>query len=106
MSYDTRVVEKGVGVVAFSDGVGAEANGKFYEDAVAYAIVKNQRGRVKAYKENIYHQMKNHRFIASHTDKAKYILGALNGQPAKQVYQKILNITEQEISTMFQRYFP
>lgn len=170
MSYDTRVVEKGVGVIAFSDGVSAaanvleevsvmpvkyierlkqdikkvngthydticidlctgndacvlttissvlklkdislvggtgdagkvSANGRIYEDAAAYAIVKNQNGRVKAYKENIYHQMKNHRFIASHTDKARYILGALNEQPAKQVYQKILGITEQEITT-------
>lgn len=170
MSYDTRIVEKGVGVVAFSDGVQAAANvleqissmpvkyierlerdvrsvngskedtvcidfctgndacvlttlysvlkrrdislvggtgdagkvsvnGKIYEDAVAYAIVKNQNGRVKAYKENIYHPMKNHRFIASRTDKQKYILGALNGRPAKQVYQEILHVTEEEITT-------
>lgn len=75
------------------------ANGKIYEDAVSYAIVKNQNGRVKAYKENIYHQMKDYRFIASGTDKAKYIIGALNGRPAKQVYQEILHVTEQEITT-------
>ena len=42
------------------------------ERPVAFDI-KNQNGRVKAYKENIYHQMQNHRFIASGTDKAKYI---------------------------------
>lgn len=170
MSYDTRIVEKGVGVIAFSEGVQAavnvleqissmpvkyierlerdvksvngskedtvcidfctgndacvlttlysvlkrrdislaggtgdagkvSVNGKIYEDAVAYAIVKNQNGRVKAYKENIYHQMKNHRFIASRTDKQKYIIGALNGRPAKQVYQEILHVTEEEITT-------
>lgn len=170
MSYDTKIVEKGVGVAAFSDGVTVaanvleqvsvmpvkyidrleqdvksvngskenticidfcagndacvlttiysvlkhknisliggtgdagkvSANGKIYEDAVAYAIVKNQNGRVKAYKENIYHQMHNYRFIASQTDKAKYIIGALNGRPAKDVYQDILHITEQEITT-------
>lgn len=170
MSYDTKVVEKGVGVVAFSDGVTAaanvleeasvmpvkyidrlekdvnqvkgsqadtvcidlcsgndacvlttlysvlkhrsislvggtgdagkvSANGKVYEDAVAYALVKNQNGRIKTYKENIYHQMENYRFIASQTDKSKYILGALNGKPAKQVYQDILKVTEQEITT-------
>lgn len=170
MSYDTKVVEKGVGVIAFSDGVAAvanvlekasvmpvryierlerdvngirgshndtvcidfcsgndacvlttiysvlkrrdislvggtgdagkvSANGKIYEDAVAYALVKNQNGRVKAYKENIYHQMKNHRFIASQTDKANYVIGALNGKPARQVYQDILHVTEQEITT-------
>lgn len=170
MSYDTRVVEKGVGVVAFYDGISAaanvleevsvmpvkyierlerdvhnldafsdnticidfcsgndacvlttiysvlkgrnislvggtgdagkvSANGRIYEDAVAYALVKNENGRVKAYKENIYHQMGNYRFIASKTDKANYIMGQLNGMPAKQVYQEILNISEQEIQT-------
>ncbi len=170
MSYDTKVVEKGVGVVAFYDGVSAtanvleevsvmpvkyierlerdvrtinssnedtvcidfcagndacalttiysvlkhknislvggtgdagkvSANGKVYQDAVAYALVKNNRGRVKTYKENIYHQMGNYRFIASKTDKAKYILGKLNGVSAKQVYQDILHVTEKEIQT-------
>ncbi len=170
MSYDTRIVEKGVGIIAFSDGVFAvanvlenvstmpvkyikrleddmgkvngsqkdtvcidfcsgndacvlttvfsvlkrrnislvggtgdagkvSANGRVYEDAVAYALVKNLNGRVKAYKENIYHPMEEYRFIASKTDKAKYIIGELNGRPAKTVYQDILHITEKEILT-------
>ena len=170
MSYDTKVVEKGVGVIAFYDGVNAtanvleevsvmpvkyidrlekdvvkvggtrhdtvcidfcsgndacvlttiysvlkrrnislvggtgdggkvSANGRIYEDAVAYAVVRNLGGKVKAYKENIYRQMENYRFIASRTDKANYVLGALNGRPAKQVYQEILHVTEQEITT-------
>lgn len=170
MSYDTRVVEKGVGVIAYYDGVSAaanvleqvsvmpvkyierlekdvkhvngsqenticidlcagndacvlttihsvlkhrnislvggtgdggriSANGRVYEDAVAYALIKNLNGRVKAYKENIYQQLENHRFIASQTDKANYVMGALNGQPAKQVYQDILHVTEQDITT-------
>lgn len=170
MSYDTKVVEKGVGVIAFYDGVDAtanvleevsvmpvkyidrleqdvhtingslndticidfccgndacvlttiysvlnkknislvggtgdggkvSANGKVYSDAVAYALVKNKNGKVKAYKENIYRQMGNYRFIASKTDKANYMLGKLNGVPAKQVYQDILHVTEKEILT-------
>lgn len=170
MSYDSRVVEKGVGILAFSDGVSVavnvleqastmpvkyierlekdvaevkasqedticidfcsgndacvlttihsvlkqknislvggtgdagkvSANGKVYEDAVAYALVKNNNGRVKAYKENIYRQMGNYRFIASKTKKSEYILGELNGKPAKQVYQQILHVTEKEILT-------
>lgn len=170
MSYDTRVVEKGVGVIAFLDGVSAaanvlenvstmpvkyirrleddvkkvnaspqdticidfcsgndacvlttmysvlrrsnislvggtgdggkvSANGKVYQDAVAYAMVKNLNGRVKAYKENIYHQKGNYYFIASKTDKANYSIGELNGKPAKQVYQSILHVTEKEILT-------
>ena len=170
MSYDTKVVEKGVGVVAFYDGVSAtanvleevsvmpvkyierlerdvrtinssnedtvcidfcagndacalttihtalrkrnislvggtgdggkvSANGRVYEDAVAYALVRNHGGRVKTYKENIYRKMGDYRFVASNTDKARYILGSLNGKPAKQVYQNILHVTEKEILT-------
>lgn len=170
MSYDNRIVEKGVGIVAFQDGISAaanvleevstmpvkyierleqdvekvdgsqrdtvcidfcsgndacvlttihsvlkrqnislmggtgdagkvSANGKVYEDAVAYALVRNINGRVKTYKENIYHRMGNYQFIASKTDKAEYILGALNGKPAKQVYQDILHVTDEEILT-------
>ena len=170
MSYDTQVVEKGVGVIAYYDGVTAaanvleevsvmpvkyierlkqdvrrinsskantvcidfctgndacalttiysvlkhqnislvggtgdggmvSANGRIYRDAVAYALVKNNHGRVKTYKENIYHQMGNYRFIASRTDKANYRLGQLNGMSAKQVYQDILHVTEKEIQT-------
>lgn len=170
MSYDTKVVEKGVGVVAFSDGVSATANvlehvstmpvkyierlqtdvakingsqkdticidfctgndacalttiysvlkrknislvggtgdagkvsvnGRIYEDAVVYALVKNHGGKVKAYKENIYRKMGDYRFIASKTDRSKYIIGELNGKSAKQVYQDILHVTEKEILT-------
>lgn len=170
MSYDTTVVEKGVGIIAFSDGVLAAANvleqvssmpvkyikrleediktvdassnntvcidfctgndacalttiysvlkrrnislvggtgdagkvsvnGRIYQDAVVYAIVKNQHGRVKAYKENIYHQMGDYRFIASRTNREKYVVGSLNNQPAKNVYQDILHVTEKEITT-------
>lgn len=170
MSYDTKVVENGVGIIAFSGGVSAtanvleqvsvmpvkyidrleadirkingskqdtvcidfcsgndacvlttlytslrgrgiqlvggtgdggkvSANGKVYEDSAAYALVRNQNGRVKTYKENIYHQMGNYRFIASNTDRANYIIGSLNGNPAKQVYQSILHVTDQQILT-------
>ncbi len=170
MCYDTRVVEHGVGVVAFLDGVSAAANvleqvslmpvkyirrleedlrrvsashsdticidfcsgndacvlttihtalrrqnislvggtgdggkvsvnGRVYQDSVAYALVKNLGGKVRAYKENIYHPMGDYRFIASNTDKANYRMGSLNGRPAKQVYQDILHISEQQILT-------
>lgn len=170
MSYDTRIVEKGVGIIAFTDGVTAaanvleevstmpvkyierlqqdvkkvnaspkdtvcidfcagndacvlttiysvlgnknislvggtgdagkvSANGKVYQDSVAYALIRNNNGRVKTYKENIYHQMGDYCFIASKTDKANYIIGELNGRPARQVYQDILHVTEKEITT-------
>lgn len=170
MSYDTRVVENGVGLIAFSEGIKAtanvleqvsvmpvkyinrleedirkvnasrentvcidfcagndacvlttinmalnhrgislvggtgdagkvSANGQVYEDAVAYGLICNLNGRVKTYKENIYHQMGNYRFVASQTDRARYVIGALNGKPAKHVYQSILHVTDEQILT-------
>ena len=74
------------------------ANGKVYNDAAAYALVKNKNGKVRAYKENIYRPMNMNKFIASETDRSKYLLGKLNGRPAKQVYQEILNIQEKDIT--------
>lgn len=96
----TSLKSRGIQLVGGTgDGGKVSANGRIYEDSVAYALVRSQSGRVKTYKENIYHQLGNYRFIASNTDRAKYILGSLNGKPAKQVYQSILNVTDQEILT-------
>ncbi len=81
------------------DGGKVSANGKIYDDGVAYALVRNLGGKIRAYKENIYHKMGDYQFIASDTDKAKYVIGALNGKPARQVYQDILHVTEREILT-------
>lgn len=96
----TVLKRMGISLVGGTGDAGkVSANGRIYEDAVAYALVKNQSGRVKVYKENIYHQLEQHRFIASKTDKSRYVIGALNGRPAKRVYQEILHISEQEIQT-------
>ena len=177
MSYDSRIVEKGVGVAAFTGGITAIANvleqvsvmpvkyirrleqdvqtigaladntvcidfcsgndacvlttmysvlgrknislmggtgdagkisvnGRIYEDAVAYALVKNNDGKVKVYKENMYRPLSDYRFIASKTDRSRYYIGELNGKPAKQVYQDILHIKESDITTQtFQNPF-
>lgn len=75
-------------------------NGQVYEDAAVYALIKNQNGKVKVYKENIYRPMDaGYRLIASKTNREKYILGELNGKPAKQVYQDLLDVNESEIGT-------
>ncbi len=96
----TVLKQRGIQLVGGTgDGGKVSANGRIYEDSMAYALVRNQGGRVKTYKENIYHQLGNYRFIASNTDRANYIIGSLNGNPAKQVYQSILNVTDQQILT-------
>lgn len=169
MSYDTRVVEKGVGVVAYTEGIAAAVNvleqaftmpvkyiqrlqkdleqigaspqntvcinfctgndacvvttmysvlgerkiammggtgdagkvslnGKIYEDAVAYALIKNQNGKVKVYKENLFQPRDDYRLIASKTNKSNYVIGELNGRPAKQVYKELLQIGDEEVT--------
>ena len=96
----TSLRQRGISLVGGTGGEGrVSANGRVYKDAVAYGLVRNMGGRVKTYKENIYRQMGDYRFIASDTDRANYILGSLNGRPAKQVYKSILHVTDEEILT-------
>ena len=99
-TINTALRKRGISLVGGTGDQGkVSANGRVYQDAVAYGLVRNQNGRVKTYKENIYHQLGNYRFVASNTDRANYILGALNGKSAKQVYQDILHVTDEEILT-------
>lgn len=82
------------------------ANGKVYEDAAAYAMIKNNTGKIKIYKENIYQPDGDYRLVASKTKKDGYFIGELNGKPAKQVYMDILQINEEAIgSQTFQNPF-
>lgn len=92
--------KKNISLVGGTGDAGrVSANGIVYNDAVAYALVKNLGGKIKVYKENIYRPMEEYRFIASKTDRSKYIIGELNGKSAKQVYQDILHISEKDITT-------
>ncbi|MCI8304760.1 MAG: hypothetical protein HFF52_09060 [Lawsonibacter sp.] len=99
-TVNTSLRQRGIPLVGGTGDQGkVSANGVVYEDAVAYGLVRNQNGRVKTYKENIYHQLGQYRFIASDTDRSNYILGSLNGKPAKQVYKDILHVSDEEILT-------
>ena len=96
----TALRKRGISLVGGTGDQGqVSVNGQVYQDAVAYALVRNRNGRIKTYKENIYHQLGNYRFVASNTDRTNYILGALNGKSAKQVYKDILHVTDEEILT-------
>ncbi|GFI23612.1 hypothetical protein IMSAGC011_02402 [Lachnospiraceae bacterium] len=106
-TINTVLQPKGISLVGGTGDAGkVSANGKIYQDAVAYALVRNHDGRVKTYKENIYRKCGNYRFIASDTDREKYVIGTLNGKSAKQVYKSILHVTDEEILTQtFQNPF-
>ena len=82
---------------ATGDAGKVSVNGIVYADGMAYAIVKNEGGRVKTYKENIYEPIDKKQLIASKTDKSKYYLGELNGKPAKQFYMELTGCSESGI---------
>lgn len=99
-TLNSALKSRGIPLIGGTGDAGkVSANGHVYEDAVAFALVRNTGGRVKAYKENIYHPYGNYRFIASNTDRNNYILGTLNGQPAAQVYKDILHVSDRGILT-------
>ena len=82
---------------ATGDGGKVAVNGVVYEDAMVYAVIKNEGGKVKTYKENLYSPKDNSQLIASKTDKSKYYLGELNGRPAKQVYMELTGAPEGKV---------
>ena len=82
---------------ATGDAGKVAVNGTVYEDSMVFAVIKNDGGRVKTYKESIYVPKDNKQLIASKTDKAKYYLGELNGRPAKQVYMELTGASESKI---------
>ena len=83
---------------ATGDAGKVSCNGKIYQDAMTYAVIRNEGGKVKTYKENIYVPKDKTQLIASKTDRAKYYLGELNGRSAKQVYMEMTNTsTDKEI---------
>lgn len=99
-TLNSALKARGISLIGGTGDAGkVSCNGKVYEDAVAFALVRNLNGRVKTYKENIYHRYGDYRFIASNTDRRNYILGSLNGKPAAQVYKDILGVSDKGILT-------
>lgn len=85
-----------VGGTAWSSEV--SLNGVVYENACVYALLKNEKGRIKTYKENIYKPM-NFRYIATKTDPSQNKIISLDGKAASQVYCEALQIPESKIET-------
>lgn len=72
-------------------------NGKFYQNACAYVLIKNLNGKIKTYRQNIYKQTPN-RFIATKVDVENRTILELNNKKAASVYADCLCISEDQIS--------
>ena len=69
-------------------------NGQVYEDACAYALVKNESGRVKVYKENIYLRKDAVKHIVTKSEPRTYTIQEIDGRRAEDVYTKELGISQ------------
>lgn len=72
-------------------------NGKLYEDACVYALIKNLTGKVKVYKENIYEKKNCQPHFATKVDVPRKALIELDGKPAADVYSRELGIARDKI---------
>ena len=72
-------------------------NGQVYEDACAYALVKNESGRVKVYKENIYLRKDAVKHIVTKSEPRTYTIQEIDGRRAEDVYTKELGISPENI---------
>lgn len=72
-------------------------NGRLYEDACVYAIIKNTTGKVKVYKENIYKKQSNIHHFATKVDTSRKALIELDGISAAEVYSREIGIPKEKI---------
>lgn len=73
-------------------------NGQVYEDVCAYALVKNESGRVKVYKENIYLRKDAVKHIVTRSEPRTYTIQEIDGRRAEDVYTKELGISPENIT--------
>lgn len=80
-------------------------NGTVYQNACAYTLIRNQGGKVKVYKENLYIPT-DKAFIVTKAEPSKNMLCELDGRPAESVYCSELQITPDKVETQtFQNPF-
>ena len=65
-------------------------NGIVYDKACVFVLIRNLKGAIKLYKENIYEPTEHH-FIATKVDVRKRIVHELNHEPAAKAMAKALN---------------
>ncbi len=84
-----------------SNSSAVACNGKVYKDACAFLIFKNLKGKIKAYKENIYiHPQENAKqFMVTEAQPKEYRIRTLENMSAEKVYTSELGISRDKITT-------
>ena len=75
-------------------------NGKIYKDACVFLVFKNLKGKIKAYKENIYvHNADAKQLMVTDADPKSYAIRTIDGVPAPELYCTSLAIGKDEMNT-------
>lgn len=77
--------------------------GKVYENASAFVIIKNLSGKIRLYRENIY-KPTNHYFTATKVDVRNRIVYEYDNKPAAKVTAEALNTTIKELPKYLDSY--
>jgi hypothetical protein len=73
-------------------------NGRLYSDACCYAVIKNTKGKIRTYRENIYKLKENAKLhTATKVNMSKKELCKLDNRPAADVYAEELGISRSQI---------
>ena len=83
-----------------SNSAAVACNGKVYQDACAFFLFKNLKGKIKSYKENIYvHSETQRQFMVTDADPRAYKIRTLENSSAEKVYTSELGISRDKITT-------
>lgn len=74
-------------------------NGKIYNRSCVYCVVKNNAGRIKVYKENIYERMHKIAYFATLVDTNTKTLFQLNGEPSLDIYTSVTGCEKENITS-------
>lgn len=77
-------------------------NGEIYENTCAFVFIRNLKGKISFYRENIF-KPTSHRFTVTYADCEDRTVMEYDGEPAAQVLSRVLNIPledlKQELAT-------
>lgn len=109
-TFNSVLSEKNIPLFGGSSGDAGRAektmisfNGKVYNNACAFVIIKNLGGKIKLYRENIY-KPTNHYFTATKVDVRNRIVYEYDNKPAAKVTAEALNTTVEDLSKYLDSY--
>lgn len=107
-TLNSVLIDKGIpvfGGTAGNDGSNAETmvslNGKICERSTVFAIIHNEGGAVRIYRENIYKPMNGNVLTVTKADGHKRTVYEYNHQPAARVFARELGVAESQATKYF-----